>query len=87
MPVSANGQGISEALKSLIRIPFTDIAPAVYVPSHSDNGAAGLNAHREDVTYGDLANAPPAADITLPPIVGSHYYSAVFPRDIVSPAR
>jgi len=66
MPVSANGQGISEVLKSLIWIPFTDIAPAVYVPSHSDNGAAGLNAHREDVTYGELANAPPA----------SRYYTA-----------
>ena len=87
MPVSANGQGISEVLKSLVWIPFTDIAPAVYVPSHSDNGAAGLNAHREDVTCGDLANVPPAADITLPPIVGSHYCSAASPRNIVSPAR
>ena len=83
----ANGQGISEVLKSLIRVPFTDIAPAVYVPSHSDNGAAGLNAHREDVTYGDLANAPPVTGITLPPIVGSQNYSAAFPRDIVSPAK
>lgn len=87
MLLSANGHGTSEALRSLIWLPFTDIALVAYVPSHSDNGAAGLNAHREDVNYGDLANAPAAAVITLPRIVGSHYYSAAFPRNIVSPAR
>jgi len=55
MPVSANGQGISEVLKSLIWILFAGIALGAYVPYYSDNSATGLNAHRVSIFYGDQA--------------------------------